>query len=93
MGNEVSLPQDGELKVSCSAGSAVVFSSNLWHTSTRHVSGGPRRGLFAYFGHYWIKRMDEFYEQPLPSLIERSQDPLVRQLFGGGGWLAARSFL
>ena len=44
----------------------------------------PRRAIFPYFGHYWIKRMDEFYRRPLPEYIVAHDDPLVRQLFGRG---------
>jgi hypothetical protein len=38
--------------------------------------------VFAYFGHYWMKRMDEYYRTPLSDRILESDDALIRQLFG-----------
>jgi ectoine hydroxylase-related dioxygenase (phytanoyl-CoA dioxygenase family) len=73
-----------EVAVHVRAGTAVVFNSLLWHTGSRNESDRPRRAIFPYFGHYWIKRMDEFYRTPLPAYVSESDDPLVRQLFGLG---------
>jgi ectoine hydroxylase-related dioxygenase (phytanoyl-CoA dioxygenase family) len=75
---------DGEAAVRVRRGTAVVFNAQLWHSGGRNDSDRPRRALFPYFGHYWIKRMDEFYRRPLPDYVVNHQDPLVRQLFGLG---------
>jgi ectoine hydroxylase-related dioxygenase (phytanoyl-CoA dioxygenase family) len=75
---------DGEVAVRVRRGTAVVFNAQLWHSGGRNDSDRPRRALFPYFGHYWIKRMDEFYRRPLPDYVVNHQDPLVRQLFGLG---------
>ena len=64
------------------SGTAVAFNALTWHTGSRNSTDRPRRALFPYFGHYWIKRLDEFYLTPLPPGILESTDPLVRQLFG-----------
>ena len=66
------------------AGGAVLFNAQLWHFGGRNDTDQPRRAIFPYFGHYWIKRMDEFYRRPLPEYIVAHDDPLVRQLFGRG---------
>jgi ectoine hydroxylase-related dioxygenase (phytanoyl-CoA dioxygenase family) len=75
---------EGELPVELEAGSAVIFNAQIWHSGGRNDSDRPRRAIFPYFGHYWIKRMDEFYKRPLPQYILDNDDPLVRQLFGLG---------
>ncbi len=60
------------------------FNAQLWHSGGRNDTDRPRRAIFPYFGHYWIKRMDEFNRRPLPGYIVKHEDPLVRQLFGLG---------
>jgi ectoine hydroxylase-related dioxygenase (phytanoyl-CoA dioxygenase family) len=81
-GEKISEPIDGELKLHFPAGTAVVFHSNLLHTGSRNRTNRPRRLLFHFYGHYWMKRLDDFYETPLPAYVRESDDPLVRQLFG-----------
>jgi ectoine hydroxylase-related dioxygenase (phytanoyl-CoA dioxygenase family) len=76
-------PLEGERKVPLRAGDAVVFDAQLWHTGSRNRSDRPRRAVFAYFGRYWMKRMDAYYRTPLPDDITSTDaDPLMRQLFG-----------
>jgi ectoine hydroxylase-related dioxygenase (phytanoyl-CoA dioxygenase family) len=75
-------PLPDEVKVSVPAGSAVAFHSNLWHSGSRNATESPRRLLFSLWGHYWMKRLDEFYETPLPDFVREAGDPWVRQLFG-----------
>jgi len=77
-------PMPGEVRVPVSAGSAVFFDAALWHTGDRNRSPVDRFGLFAYFGHYWIKRMDNYYTQPLPADLLTTTDPMTRQLLGLG---------
>jgi len=64
------------------AGDAVFFDAGLWHTGSRNSSPDFRLGLFAYFGRYWIKRMDNYFTQPLPAALQQTTDPLKRQLLG-----------
>lgn len=73
---------DGEVEVAVAAGTLVAFDGQLWHTGTRNASQHPRRALFPYCSHYWVKRMDEFYKTPLPRIVAESDDPRVKQLFG-----------
>lgn len=85
-------PSDGEesaeradaVSVPVQAGTGVMFDAQIWHTGAANRSERPRRGVFTYFGHYWMKRMDEFARSPLPSWITDSDDELLRQLFGLG---------
>lgn len=80
--DEQGVSLDGELRVSVPAGTAVIFNAQLWHSGSRNETDRPRRALFSYCGHYWLKRQDAFYSQPLPESVLGSGDPLVRQLFG-----------
>jgi ectoine hydroxylase-related dioxygenase (phytanoyl-CoA dioxygenase family) len=73
-----------ELKIAVPAGSAIAFHSNLWHSGSTNATAEPRRLLFSLWGHYWMKRLDEFYETPLPAYVSNAEDPWVRQLFGVG---------
>jgi ectoine hydroxylase-related dioxygenase (phytanoyl-CoA dioxygenase family) len=75
-------PLEDELKITIPAGTAVVFHSNLLHCGSPNRTDRPRRLLFHFYGHYWMKRLDDFYKTPLPDYIRESKDPIVRQLFG-----------
>lgn len=75
---------DGVLEVPVRAGDAVLFDAGLWHAGNLNNSSHDRLGLFAYFGKYWIKRMDNFFTQPLPQSLTQTSDPLQRQLLGLG---------
>jgi hypothetical protein len=83
--SEVESMLPGEIPLLVPAGSAVVFHGRTWHTSSSNLSEQPRRALFAYFGHDWISRMDDFYRRPLPDDILKSSDPLTRKMFGLDG--------
>ena len=75
---------DGVLEVPVRAGDAVLFDAGLWHAGNLNNSSQDRLGLFAYFGKYWVKRMDNFFTQPLPQILAQTRDPLQRQLLGLG---------
>lgn len=75
-------PGNFGLVVEVKAGSAVAFDGQLWHTGSRNNTPELRRALFAYCGPYWMKRMDEFFERPLPDYVAKADDARVRQLFG-----------
>jgi ectoine hydroxylase-related dioxygenase (phytanoyl-CoA dioxygenase family) len=60
----------------------VIFHGRLWHTGSQNKSSRPRQVIFPYFGQAWIRRMDDFYREPLPSTILTSDDPVVQRLFG-----------
>jgi ectoine hydroxylase-related dioxygenase (phytanoyl-CoA dioxygenase family) len=77
-----SLPEEVRLPVS--AGDAVFFDAALWHTGDRNRSSANRLALFPYFGRYWVKRMDNFFTQPLPADLLATRDPMKRQLLGLG---------
>jgi ectoine hydroxylase-related dioxygenase (phytanoyl-CoA dioxygenase family) len=82
--DEETAERDDEVEVPVSAGTGVMFDAQIWHTGSANHSERPRRGIFTYFGHYWMKRMDEFARSPLPSFVTESTDSRLRQLFGLG---------
>ncbi len=46
---------DNEVKVLCPPGTLVVFDDCLWHRTGNNETEKPRRGIFTYYGHFWIK--------------------------------------
>lgn len=80
--DEVNAELPGEVKLTLPRGSAVIFHGRLWHTGSQNRSSRPRRVIFPYFGQAWIRRMDDFYRDPLPPAVLTSDDPVVQQLFG-----------
>jgi ectoine hydroxylase-related dioxygenase (phytanoyl-CoA dioxygenase family) len=74
----------GEVAVPVPAGAAVFFDAALWHTGDRNASDRNRLALFPYFGRYFIKRMDNYFTQPLPADLLATTDPMKRQLLGLG---------
>ena len=72
----------GQIEVPVSAGDVVVFDAGIWHSSGVNHTTQNRFGLFAYFGRYWIKRMDNYFTQPLPADLLHTTDPMKRQLLG-----------
>jgi len=85
---EVEAPSQGspqeEVLVPVRAGDAVFFDAGLLHSGSPNRSSDLRMGLFAYFGRYWIKRMDNYFTQPLPAELLYTSDPMKRQLLGLG---------
>ncbi len=73
------------ISVQAKAGTAVLFDAALWHSGDKNSSPDCNRlALFPYFGKYWIKRMDNYFTQPLPAELAQTADPIKRQLLGLG---------
>lgn len=51
-----SLP--GEVEVLADAGDAVFINGAIWHSGGTNRSQGLRRGIFLYFGYWWMKRYE-----------------------------------
>jgi len=75
-------PLPGERVVHAKAGDAVFFDAALLHAGGRNSSGRDRLAVFPYFGRYWVKRMDNYFTQPLPADLAQTTDPMKRQLLG-----------
>lgn len=75
---------NGMIEVTARAGDAVLFDAGLWHAGNRNNSPDDRLGVFAYFGRYFVKRMDNYFTQPLPAELLHTKDSMKRQLLGLG---------
>eukprot|EP01051_Picozoa_sp_SAG22_P000152 SAG22_NODE_3_length_48349_cov_158.681180_13_plen_343_part_00 len=69
----------GSEPVHCPPGSAVLFDCCLWHHGggNRLDSGQRRRAVFPTYGHYWMKRFEQW--MPLPQR-ERWPDATAEEL-------------
>jgi ectoine hydroxylase-related dioxygenase (phytanoyl-CoA dioxygenase family) len=57
-------PLEDELAVPCPAGSAILINPAIWHSGGRNASSGLRRGIYLYYGYWWLKRYNG--ERSLP---------------------------
>ncbi len=58
-------PLPGEVAVTASAGDATIINASVWHTGGRNRSQGVRRGIYLYYGWWWLKQY--FVERgPMP---------------------------
>jgi hypothetical protein len=56
--DHVNKPLPGEVAVSAAAGDAVFINSAIWHSGGRNQSAGLRRGIYLYYGYWWLKRYE-----------------------------------
>jgi ectoine hydroxylase-related dioxygenase (phytanoyl-CoA dioxygenase family) len=74
---EQHLELPGEVMVQCQAGTMVLFQDTLWHRTGMNTTDRQRRGLFIYYGHFWMKQC--YYPgNPVPF-------PSMRQYIDGKG--------
>jgi ectoine hydroxylase-related dioxygenase (phytanoyl-CoA dioxygenase family) len=69
-------PLEGEVAVPVTAGSAIFFNGALWHTGGRNTSKHLRRGIFIYYGYWWLKRYYADYPTPWQALEGASPERL-----------------
>jgi ectoine hydroxylase-related dioxygenase (phytanoyl-CoA dioxygenase family) len=55
-------PLAGEVAVPCPAGGAIFLNSAVWHTGGRNASDGLRRGIYLYYGCWWLRRFDDLHQ-------------------------------
>jgi hypothetical protein len=69
----------GEVPVEAAAGDAVFINSAIWHSGDRNRSAGLRRGIYLYYGHWWLKRYED--DQALPwQAFENASEQRLRLL-------------
>lgn len=77
--DETRKPLDGEIAVPVSAGSAIFINAAIWHTGARNDSDGLRRGIYMYYGYWWLKQYgaaDTNHALPWQALESASQQRL-----------------
>jgi hypothetical protein len=62
--SEIGVPHPEEVALHAAPGDAVFINSAIWHTGRRNQSSGLRRGIYLYYGYWWLKRYDA--DHPLP---------------------------
>jgi ectoine hydroxylase-related dioxygenase (phytanoyl-CoA dioxygenase family) len=53
------LPRSDEVPIHAEPGDALFFNSAIWHSGGIINTEGSRRGLYLYYGHWWMKRYRE----------------------------------
>jgi ectoine hydroxylase-related dioxygenase (phytanoyl-CoA dioxygenase family) len=61
-------PLPGETAALARAGDAVFINSAIWHSGGRNQSEGPRRGIYLYYGYWWLKRYEANVALPWQAL-------------------------
>ena len=51
-------PLPGEVAVYAAPGDAVFINAAIWHTGGRNTTDGLRRGIYLYYGYWWLKRYE-----------------------------------
>jgi len=74
--DKVNQPLPGEVAVHAAPGDAVFINSAIWHTGGRNTTDGLRRGIYLYFGHWWLKRYESDQELPWQALQNASEERL-----------------
>lgn len=72
----VNQPLDGEIGVTVPAGSAIFINSAIWHSGARNESDGLRRGIYLYYGYWWLKRYDAMQKLPWQAFENASEQRL-----------------
>ena len=57
-------PHPEEVAVHAAPGDAIFINSAVWHTGGRNEGDGLRRGIYLYYGYWWLKRYES--DQALP---------------------------
>lgn len=65
-----------EVAAYAKAGDAIFINSAIWHTGNRNTTDGLRRGIYLYYGYWWLKRYDEHGEIPWQALVGASEQRL-----------------
>lgn len=73
-------PLPGEVAVYAQAGDAVFINSAIWHTGGRNRGAGQRRGIYLYYGYWWLKPYEAHQQRPWQAFENASERRL--QLLG-----------
>lgn len=69
-------PLPGEVAVYAKPGDAVMINGAIWHTGGRNETDELRRGIYIYYGYWWMKRYDWETELPWQALEGASEQRL-----------------
>ena len=77
---EAGRPHPEEAAVHCEPGDAIFINSAVWHTGGRNTGGGLRRGIYLYYGYWWLKRYES--DRALPWQALEGASDLRLELLG-----------
>jgi ectoine hydroxylase-related dioxygenase (phytanoyl-CoA dioxygenase family) len=66
-------PLPGEVACYGAAGDACFINGAIWHTGGKNKTNGLRRGIFLYYGYWWLKRYNEETALPWQALQNASE--------------------
>ncbi|WP_150468426.1 phytanoyl-CoA dioxygenase family protein [Francisella sp. SYW-9] len=72
-----------KIKLFPKKGDIIFFDAGILHKANPNTSQSKERwALFLFFGHYWIKRMGEYFHSPLPDELSETNSAKLQQLLG-----------
>ena len=75
-GEEVGRVHPEEVAAYCEPGDALFINSAVWHTGGRNTGDGLRRGIYLYYGYWWLKRYESDRTLPWQALEGASEQRL-----------------
>ena len=72
-------PHRDEVPVYAEPGDAVFINSAIWHSGSCNRSDGLRRGIYMYYGYWWLKRYQSEFTLP-PQCLEGASEARLRLL-------------
>jgi ectoine hydroxylase-related dioxygenase (phytanoyl-CoA dioxygenase family) len=66
-------PLENEVAVYGRPGDAAFINGAIWHTGGRNNTDGLRRGIYIYYGYWWLKRYEFDQEYPWQALEGASE--------------------
>ncbi|GCE14157.1 phytanoyl-CoA dioxygenase family protein [Tengunoibacter tsumagoiensis] len=74
--DQIHQPLPGEVAAMVEPGDAVFINSAIWHTGGINHTDGVRRGIYAYYGYWWLKRYEAEKELPWQAFESASEQRL-----------------
>ena len=69
-------PLKNEVAVCAAAGDAIFINSAIWHSGGTNASDGPRRGIYLYYGYWWLKQYHAEEAHPWQALENAGEQRL-----------------
>ena len=66
-----------EVAVCAAAGDVIFINSAVWHTGGRNEGDGLRRGIYLYYGYWWLKRYEADQAVPWQALEGADEERLT----------------
>lgn len=77
--DKINEPLPGEVAVYAEPGDGVFINAPIWHTGGRNKTDGTRRGIYIYYGYWWLKRYN--FDKDLPwQALENASEQRLRLL-------------